>query len=61
MNKLTNTYGTIALSENFVPENYFTGNIAATGGFVDRFGVIRRRFNVSIIVSKKDNGFSLDE
>ena len=61
MNELTNTYGNTALSEKFVPENYFTGNIEATGVFVDRFGVIRRRFNVHIIGSKKDNGFLLDE
>ncbi len=61
MNELTNTYRNTALSEKFVPENYFTGSIEATGVFVDRFGVIRRRFNVSIIGSKKDNGFSLDE
>ena len=61
MNKVINTYGNTALSEKFVPENYFTGNIAATGVFVDRFGVIRRRFNVHIIGSKKNNGFSLDE
>ena len=61
MNELTNTYRNTALSEKFVPENYFTGNIEATGVFVDRFGIIRRRFNVSIIGSKKDNGFSLDE
>ena len=43
MNKLANTYGNTALSEKFVPENYFTGNIEATGVFVDRFGIIRRQ------------------
>ena len=61
MNKLANNQSEMYLSNKFVPEQFFLGNIDATGVFIDRFGKIRRRFNVVINGQKTDEGFSLDE
>ena len=61
MNKLANNNTEMFLSDRFVPEQYFMGYIEATGVFIDRFGAIRRRFNVSINGQKTDEGFSLEE
>ncbi len=61
MNKIANKYPEMFLSDRFVPETYFMGDIEATGVFIDRFGTIRRRFNVYIYGQKTDEGFSLEE
>ena len=61
MNELAIQNSDMILSNKFVPENYFVGDIDATGIFIDRFGVIRRRFNVSVIGQKTTTGFALDE
>ena len=61
MNELISRNTDMTLSDTFVPENFFVGNIEATGVFIDRFGIIRRRFNVSILGYKTLTGFALDE
>lgn len=61
MNEIANKYSEMYLSDRFVPEQYFIGDIEATGVFIDRFGTIRRRFNVYINGKKTDEGFSLEE
>ena len=61
MNKIANKYPEMFLSDKFVPEQFFLGDIEATGVFIDRFGIIRRRFNVYINGKKTDEGFSLEE
>ena len=61
MNELASRIVDNTLSDTFVPEKYFVGDIEATGVFIDRFGVIRRRFNVSITGHKTPGGFALDE
>ena len=61
MNELASRNSHMTLSDKFVPENYFVGDIEATGVFIDRFGIIRRRFNVSITGQKTPTGFALNE
>lgn len=61
MNELASQNFDMELSDTFVPENYFVGDIEATGVFIDRFGIVRRRFNVSITGKKTTTGFALDE
>ncbi len=61
MNELASRSVHKRLSDTFVPEKYFVGDIEATGVFIDRFGIIRRRFNVSITGNKTPAGFTLDE
>ena len=61
MNELAIRIVDKTLSDTFVPEKYFVGDIEATGVFIDRFGIIRRRFNVSITGHKTHGGFALDE
>ncbi|MGB1036768.1 MAG: DUF3833 family protein, partial [Candidatus Puniceispirillales bacterium] len=45
----------------FDPCIYFDGCFKASGMFIDRKGIIRRRFDVNIIATPQDNGFILDE
>ena len=45
----------------FDPCTYFDGQFKATGLFIDRKGVIRRRFDVDVTATPQDNGFILDE
>ena len=61
MNELMTDNFHMTLSDTFVPEKFFVGDIEATGVFIDRFGKIRRRFNVSIMGQKTPSGFTLDE
>ncbi len=43
------------------PERYFARRLDAYGVFVDRFGTIRRQFEVTVIGQRTDAGFVLDE
>ena len=61
MNEIGHPHYSTSLSETFVPEMFFIGDIEATGVFIDRFGFVRRRFNVSITGKKTALGFALDE
>lgn len=45
----------------FDPCTYFNGRFKASGLFIDRKGIIRRRFSVDIIATSTENGFILDE
>ena len=46
---------------DFLPETYFLQPLSAYGVFVDRFGAIRRQFEVDITGTATDDGFMLDE
>ena len=46
---------------DFLPETYFLQPLTAVGVFVDRFGAIRRQFEVDITGTATDDGFILDE
>ena len=43
------------------PERYFARRLDAYGVFVDRFGTIRRQFEVAVTGQRTDTGFVLDE
>ncbi|WP_438997655.1 DUF3833 family protein [Candidatus Puniceispirillum sp.] len=45
----------------FLPEDYFDGQLAAFGMFIDRFGTVQRQFRVTIEGRRTDDGFILDE
>ena len=45
----------------FLPEEYFAQRLDAYGVFVDRFGTIRRQFNVEVKGTRTSDGFILDE
>ena len=45
----------------FDPAAYFTGTLRAYGVFVDRFGGVRRQFQVTVEGRRTDQGFQLDE
>jgi len=54
------------MSENidippFLPERYFARRLDAYGVFVDRFGTIRRQFEVAVAGRQTERGFVLDE
>ena len=46
---------------DFAPEEFFTGSLACSGMFVDRFGQVRRRFVVDVFCEPFENGFALHE
>jgi len=46
---------------HFQPEVYFAQRLEAYGVFVDRFGTIRRQFNVAVKGTRTSDGFILDE
>ena len=46
---------------SFEPERYFARRLDAYGVFVDRFGTIRRQFEVAVTGRRTDTGFVLDE
>ena len=46
---------------DFLPETYFTQRLEAYGVFVDRFGAMRRQFEVTVIGTAAADGFILDE
>jgi len=45
----------------FLPERYFARRLEAYGVFVDRFGTIRRQFEVAVSGRQTESGFVLDE
>ena len=45
----------------FEPASYFARRLDAYGVFIDRFGTVRRQFEVVVEGQKTDNGFLLDE
>ena len=50
-----------SIHSNFRLETFFEGNSSAEGLFEDRFGTIRKRFNVAIRGSFDENTLTLDE
>jgi len=44
-----------------LPERYFARRLEAYGVFVDRFGTIRRQFEVAVSGRQTESGFVLDE
>ena len=61
MNEFVSQHRNAPLSQTFDPENFFVGDIKATGVFIDRFGSVRRRFNVLVTGHRTAFGFVLDE
>ena len=46
---------------DFLPEAYFAQRLEAYGVFIDRFGTIRRQFEVTVKGAATPDGFMLDE
>ena len=53
--------GQLPTSEDFDPSVFFDGNLRATGMFIDRFGVVKRRFTVSAKGIAVSSGITLYE
>ena len=49
------------VSDEFDPAVFFTGNLRASGVFIDRFGTVKRRFTVFANGIPKKNGINLHE
>ena len=49
------------ISNEFDPSVFFAGNLRATGMFIDRFGVVKRRFTMSATGITEASGISLHE
>ena len=49
------------ISDEFDPAVFFTGNLRASGVFIDRFGTVKRRFTVLANGIPKNNGINLHE
>ena len=45
----------------FVPEEFFSGDLTASGMFIDRFGNIQKRFSAKVICEPANDGFVLNE
>ena len=53
--------GQSPISDDFDPSVFFDGNLRATGMFIDRFGVVKRRFTVSAKGIAGSSGITLYE
>ena len=53
--------GQSPISDDFDPSVFFDGNLRATGMFIDRFGVVKRRFTVSAKGIAESSGITLYE
>ena len=47
--------------EQFVPEEFFVGDLQASGMFIDRFGNVQRRFSAKVFCEPANDGFVLNE
>ena len=47
--------------KNFVPEDFFSGDLTASGMFIDRFGNIQKRFSATVLCEPANDGFVLNE
>ena len=45
----------------FVPEEFFVGDLHASGMFIDRFGTVQRRFAADVSCEAANDGFVLNE
>lgn len=45
----------------FIPEDFFSGDLKASGMFIDRFGNIQKRFSADVICEAANDGFVLNE
>ena len=45
----------------FVPEDFFSGELKASGMFIDRFGNIQKRFSADVVCEPANDGFVLNE
>lgn len=45
----------------FIPEDFFSGDLKASGMFIDRFGNIQKRFSADVICEAANDGFVLSE
>ena len=53
--------GNTCSSDEFDPAVFFTGNLQATGMFIDRFGTVKRRFTVFATGIPENTGITLNE
>ena len=49
------------IPSHFVPEDFFTGDLRASGMFIDRFGNIQKRFSADVKCEAANDGFVLHE
>ena len=47
--------------DQFVPEEFFVGDLRASGMFIDRFGNIQKRFSANVMCEPANDGFVLNE
>ena len=45
----------------FIPEEFFSGDLKASGMFIDRFGNVQKRFSADVICKPANDGFVLNE
>ena len=45
----------------FVPEDFFSGDLRASGMFIDRFGNVQKRFSADVVCEPANDGFVLTE
>ena len=45
----------------FVPEDFFNGDLKASGMFIDRFGNVQKRFSANVLCEPANDGFVLNE
>ena len=57
----TNQASTDLIPEQFVPEDFFNGDLRASGMFIDRFGNIQKRFSATVLCEPANDGFVLNE
>ena len=50
-----------AVPAEFIPEDFFQGDLKASGMFIDRFGNIQKRFSAAVTCEPANDGFVLNE
>ena len=49
------------IQKPFIPEEFFVGDLRASGMFIDRFGTVQRRFAANVFCEAANDGFVLNE
>lgn len=49
------------IQKPFIPEEFFVGDLHASGMFIDRFGTVQRRFAANVVCEAANDGFVLNE
>ena len=65
MAQLSTQQASLSIAEvipaQFIPEDFFSGDLKASGMFIDRFGNIQKRFSADVICEAANDGFVLNE